>query len=216
MVTFARRMPRLLVAWVGLVLITTLAVAIDLRHGGELYARLWLAPDRVWRGEVWRLVTWIFVEGGPESLIFGCLAIYAFGGDLLEVWGERRFVRRLGGIALGTGVGTALVAPLVPGAAYHGYFGAGALGDALLIAWGLAFPTRQVRIWMVLPIDGRTLAIGLALVTGAGVLFYGLAPMLPWVIAGALAFASAGRASRRRFRVVRGERPPPSGPYAPN
>ena len=215
MIVFQRRVPNLLAGWIALVLVFSIAVAVDLGRGGELYARLALVPADAWR-EPWRLATWAFIETGPEALLFGCVAIYAFGGDLLEAWGARRFARTAAGCALATAISTAMVAPIVPGAAHHTYFGAAALGDALSITWGLTFPTRQVRVWLVLSIDGQTLAVGMTLFTILCVLFWGLAPMLPWVIACALALAAAGRGSRARVRVVRGDRPPPPGPYAVN
>jgi membrane associated rhomboid family serine protease len=212
MVIFQRRIPNLLAGWIALALVLSIAAGIDLGRGGALYARLALVPAGVWR-EPWRLATWAFVEVGPHALFFGCIAIYVFGGDLLEAWGARRFARTVGGGVLAMGVGTALVAPLV-GGAHYGYLGAGALGDALLVTWGLTFPTRRVRMWLVLSIDGQTLAIGMTVFTGLCTLFWGLATMLPWVIATALAIAAANRGSR--LHGVRGSKPPPRGPYAAN
>jgi membrane associated rhomboid family serine protease len=212
MVIFQPRIPNLLAGWIALALVLSIAVGTDLGGGGDLYERLALVPADVVR-EPWRLATWAFVEVGPHALFFGCIAIYVFGGDLLEAWGARRFLRTVAGGVLAMGVATALVAPLV-GAAHHAYLGAGALGDALLITWGLTFPTRQVRMWLVLSIDGQTLAIGMALFTILCTLFWGLATMLPWVIAMALAFAHANR--RSRVRAVRGDKPPRRGPFAAN
>src|SRR5260221_2567473 len=50
-----------------------------------------LIVDEVWRGEVWRLVTWAPIELNALALIFGCLLLYFIGPDLLHLWGARRF-----------------------------------------------------------------------------------------------------------------------------
>jgi membrane associated rhomboid family serine protease len=213
MIIFQRRVSNLLAGWIALVLVLSIAVGVDFGRGGDLYERLTLVPSDVWR-EPWRLATWAFVEVGPHALFFGCIAIYVFGGDLLEAWGERRFARVVLGGVLAIGVATALVAPVI-GAAHHGYLGAAALGDALLITWGLTFPTRQVRMWLVLSIDGQTLAIGMTLFTLLCVVFWGLAAMLPWLVATVLAIAYTD-GKRARLRTVRGSKPPPRGPYAVN
>ena len=222
MIVFQRRIANLLAAWIALVFATSIAAAIDLRHGGDLFARLALVPDRVWRGEVWRLVTWIFVELDPKALVFGCIGIYWFGGELLAGWGPRRLVRRLGGIALFAGVATTVLALAFPHARHLPYFGSAAMGDALLVSWGLTFPQRQIRVWMMLVVDGQTIAYGMCALTVLYALFWGLAPVLPLVLACGAAFAIAGGALPRwwrlRMRIVKGGKPPepPHGPYYTN
>ena len=220
MIVFQRRIANLLAAWIALCLAMSIAAAIDFRHGGDLYARLALVPDRVWRGEVWRLATWVFVEVGPMALLFGCVAIYWAGGELLSAWGPKRFVRVFVGIALFTGVaGTILVALVFREAADVWYFGGAPMGDALLVAWGLTFPTARVRVWMIVVIEGRVLAYGLCVLAALYAIFFGVAYALPHVLACGAAFAIAGGALprwwRRRLRVVKGGKPAerPHGPY---
>jgi membrane associated rhomboid family serine protease len=219
MIVFQRRIANLLAAWIALALALSIAAAIDLRHGGDLYGRLALIPDRVWRGEVWRLATWVFVELGPWSLLFGCIAIYWAGGALLAAWGARRFVRAFIGIALFTGVATAILVSLAyRDAADLWYFGGAPIGDALLVAWGLTFPTARVRIWMIVVIEGRVLAYGLCVLATLYALFYGVPYALPHLLACGAAFAVASGALprwRRKLRVVPGGKPTerPHGPY---
>ena len=74
-----------------------------------------LSPDRVLRGEVWRLITWAFVEVAPLSIIFTCVAVFKFGGELVPRWGERRLRRFMLEIILGAAIVTVLLALVVPG-----------------------------------------------------------------------------------------------------
>ena len=52
------------------------------------------------------------------------------------------------------GVATCLVSRIDKALLDHEYLGGYALGSALTIAWGLWFPDRIVRIYLVLPIRG--------------------------------------------------------------
>jgi membrane associated rhomboid family serine protease len=182
-----RHVPPAIAALIALTVVTSLLAAIDNRRGGELYELLALAPARVWQGEVWRLVTWTFVEDGPITLVFSCIALYWFGGDLVAAWGQRRFLRFVVAIVLVASVGTSLVGLVSPAAwAYH-HIGGWALGDALVIAWALQFPEARLRIYQVLEVGGPILAYGTFAVTVLCVVYYGVAPFLPELLAGGAA-----------------------------
>jgi len=117
-----------------------------------------LVPSEVWRGQVWRLATWPFIEPSPLSLLFTCLSLYWFGSDLAREWGSPRFLAVFGGVTLAAAVGTCLIAQIDEGALSQRYLGSWALTCAMIVAWGLWFPDRVVRIYFVLPIRGYWLA----------------------------------------------------------
>jgi membrane associated rhomboid family serine protease len=168
--TFGGRLP-----WgLGLVLVLTVAcsifVAVGSRHAGDLSDFASLYPKAVWRLELWRLVTWPFIEPGPIALIFTCLLLYWFGRDLAEDWGSRRFLAVFGGVTLAAGVGTSLVAAIDVALVDQRYVGGWAVTAAMIVAWGLWFPERVVRLYFVLPIRGYWLAwltIGITLILAA-------------------------------------------------
>src|SRR5882672_8943214 len=89
---------------IGLTLVVTVAssllVAFGSRHAEGIFAYAPLVPNEVWRGQVWRLVTWPFIEPAPLSLVFTCLFLFWFGVDLAREWGPRRFLFVYGGVAL--------------------------------------------------------------------------------------------------------------------
>jgi membrane associated rhomboid family serine protease len=136
----------------------SLATAFGERHAGSLYDSVVLTPSHVWHGQVWRLLTWAVVEPSPVGLIFQCLFLCWFGRDLAGVWGGRRFVQVYGALAVGTGATLTLAARLDGALLHQAYVGGWPLTAALVVAWGLTFPDRVVRIYFILPIRGRLLA----------------------------------------------------------
>jgi membrane associated rhomboid family serine protease len=204
------RVPRPVVVLLLLTLVPSIAAAFD----PNLYHRLALIPDDVWRGEVWRLFTWPFVELGPISIAMGCVIIFWSGTSLISAWGERRFSRYVALVLAVAGVGTLVFSLVLPSAGAYGHLAGFALDSALVIAWALTFPDRQLRIYGVLPVGGKPLAHGIAAMHVLFVVFWGLTPFLPEVlaIATALLFMNPTVRTRlRRFAVHRGGRH--GGPY---
>lgn len=167
----------------------TLAVSIVARaDGGFLVEWAALAPSRIWRGELWRLATWLVIEPDPFDLIFTCMAIYKFGGDLLYRWGERRFrrflIEVLGGAALVT-----LVLALVSSDVWRMYrLGGWAIGDALVIAWARQFPDEQLVVWSLIRVNGRNLVKLVIAITCVYALFGGPLRWAPELVVCAAAF----------------------------
>jgi len=146
----------------GLVIATASATILGvlMQHARfPLIALLDLQPERVLRGELWRLVTWTFLELNPLGLIFACLLLAWLGRDLSAAWGHWRFVGVYLGFAAAVGVTTCLFGLVLPAVRELSYATAWAMGDALLIAWATHFPTRQILLYFVLPIGGRNLIV---------------------------------------------------------
>lgn len=142
-----------------------------------------LSPDRVLRGEVWRLVTWAFVETSPMSLIFTCVAIFKFGGDLTVRWGDRRLRRFMFEIIVGAAVITTLLAFIAPGTMHISRSAGWAIGDALCIAWARQYPTAIIRVYGMLELSGQRLIM---ITVGSTVLFaiaYGPFVWVPELVA---------------------------------
>src|SRR3972149_7102288 len=69
-----------------------------------------LVPALAFAGQLWRLVTWAFFEQDAIGLIFGALALFWFGGDLVRIWGPVRFLASYLGLAAGGASVTCAVA----------------------------------------------------------------------------------------------------------
>ncbi len=139
------------------ILVTLSASVVAMVDGGRVASWTALEPDRIWRGEVWRLVTWAFVELGPTGLILTCLSIYKFGGELAPRWGERRMRRFALHVILAAGVGTALAAVLADHAWHMVRWGGWAITDALVIAWARQYPNATLQLYGLISLGGRQL-----------------------------------------------------------
>jgi membrane associated rhomboid family serine protease len=147
---------------VGLVLSVTVALslfaAFGSRHAAPLFELATLSPADVWLGQVWRLVTWPFVQPTALGLVFACLFLWWFGRDLAEEWGSVRFLAVFGAVALAAAVGTCLLARVDGAVLDQRYLGGWPVKCAMIVAWGLCFPDRVVRLWFVLPLRGYGIA----------------------------------------------------------
>ncbi|MBK9033193.1 MAG: rhomboid family intramembrane serine protease [Myxococcales bacterium] len=175
-------------ALIGVTLTVSLVAALG-DGDGAWFGHLALVPSRVWQGEVWRLVTWPFAAPGPYGLVFACVTLYWFGGALAGAWGDARFVRFVGAILGLAGVGTTILALVVPGAGDVAHLGGWALADALVVAWALQFPERPLRFYGVLSVGGALLAYGTVALTVLAAAYFGLRWVLPELIAGGATLA---------------------------
>jgi hypothetical protein len=180
-------------------LLLTLAASIVVMIGGFwLYELAAFAPSRIWRGEVWRLVTWIFVEPGPWGLVLTCACIYKFGGELQPRWGDRRLRRFMIEIVLLASV-TGAVAALFSEFAWNVHRCGGLLvQDVLVIAWARQYPRDTIVMFGFLRIGGRQLVaitLGITIVFAVAVGPFAFAPEL--VACLAAAFYPESRLARR-------------------
>lgn len=181
--TFGGRLPWAIGLVISILVVLSLLFWLGERHLGSLFEVVSLAPADVWRGQVWRLATWPFIEPEPFALIFACLSLYWFGRDLADGWGSIRFLAVFGGVALAAAAGTCLIARLDPAVLGQRYLGGWALTTAMVVAWGLWFPQRVVRIYFVLPITGTWLAWLTVAVTAAFAVYEGWEGYLPQLFA---------------------------------
>ncbi|HET7824117.1 MAG TPA: rhomboid family intramembrane serine protease [Anaeromyxobacter sp.] len=196
--TFGGRVPASVGFFLVLMLVSSVAASVD-RRVVDFTA---LAPFYVKRGELWRLVTWPFVQGDVLALLFVGFMVWTLGQQLSYAWSERRFVTRFFGYTLGAAVGTTLLS-FVFDSANEPHYGAWPVVNALIVAWAMLFPDRQVNIWGVLPVTGRTVAL---LVLGGTVLaavmtgkLHGFGGFTPHLVAIAIAWVQARGAGGRRL-----------------
>jgi membrane associated rhomboid family serine protease len=225
--TFGGRVPPTVGGLISALVLASLAGALG--HGYGLIELAALVPVLVWEGQLWRLVTWVFFERDPLSLLFGALTLYWFGRDLCFAWGPRRFIVTFFGVAAATAAVTCLIGRLAwPALLGYGWTGSWPVLSALIVAWAIIFPERQILFMLALPISGRALLW----ITFGGTLLYAvfgrLHPYVPHLTAQVLMFLYARgyslrglwqslriksyeRRARRRashLKVIRKEDPP--------
>ena len=145
--------------------INNLMTLIVLAMGGVYVADLVLGPslgislsgylmfsrDAILRGQIWRLVTFIFLP--PDSSIFFIiiqLLFYNFLGNMLQsYWGRRRF-----NLFYLTGLLCNIVTGFITGYATSYY-----LNLSLFLAVAILCPEMQVNVYGILPIRMKWLAL---------------------------------------------------------
>ena len=134
---------------------------------GLIYSLSWAMPElpgyirfdagMIAQGQVWRLITFVFVPP-TYNLIFLLFALFFFywiGSMLEHEWGRLKFT-----IFYFTGmIGTALCS-LLTGISADALY----LNMSLLIAAGTLFPDMQIRLYLIIPIKLKWLAIADAVI----------------------------------------------------
>jgi len=165
----AGRMPPIVVVLMVTTIVLSIVAAVGLRNGFPLAEWAALIPQRVLRGEAWRLFTWVFFEiSHPVNLLFACVCLYVFGSDLALRWGPTRFIVNYLGLATVVGATVVAIGRIYPPLAAGALLGSWPVQLAFIIFWASFFPTKQLRYFV--PLGGRTLI----LVTLGGTLLYAL------------------------------------------
>lgn len=131
---------------------------------------------------IWQVATYPFFAWSPLDLVLGALAYGWFAGDLERAWGSRLFLDRFVLFVLGVAAAHLLAALLYPGMRDSTLIGPSPVLEGLVIAWGTTFPDRTIRIWMIIPITGRTMVWLTAGLLALSVV-YGGPTVIPWLAA---------------------------------
>lgn len=139
----------------GLLIACGLIYALQLTGGDEwltIHFALWplgnaasnlpLALGGLPGFEIWQLLTYGFLHGSPEHLLFNGLALWMFGSDLERFWGPGPFLRFVLIAIVGAGV-TQLVIASLSGEPYPTVGISGGV-YGVLIGYGLMFPNNII------------------------------------------------------------------------
>jgi membrane associated rhomboid family serine protease len=165
--------------WIVLVLVASVWAMLD---GGWLVQWTALEPDRVWHGEVWRVMTWPVVELGPVPIAFTIACIYKFGGALAPRWGDRRLQRFMLQLVIAGGVAASIGALISDHAWHMVHTGGFAVCDALVIGWARQYPNERLRMFSFLELSGQKLVIFTAGITILIALSTSVFVMMPEVV----------------------------------
>ena len=103
----------------------------------------------------WQVVSYAFLHGSFNHLFFNMLGLWMFGGELEQVWGQKRFVQfyfaSVVAAALTQLLVNALLGSMAPTiGASGGLFG-------LLLAFAMIFPNRIILLFFVIPMKAKYL-----------------------------------------------------------
>jgi len=112
------------------------------------------------RGWIWQLVTYMFLHGGLLHVFFNMLFLWMMGSELERYWGSREFVRYY----LVTGVGAGVINMLVQPHLAVPIIGASGAIFGLIIAFGMAFPDRELLLYFFIRIKAKHFAVLVGLI----------------------------------------------------
>ncbi len=124
--------------------------------GGTLTNFLILDPSLVLKGEVWRLVTFIFIPPSSSMIwiIFVLYFYYIIGNGLEQEWGSFKFnLFYFFGI-----IGTAAATFITLGFGEIGYGTATYINLSLFLAFARIYPDYEVLLFFILPVKMKYLA----------------------------------------------------------
>jgi hypothetical protein len=146
--------------------------------GQRMIDRIAFDRELIFSGQVWRLVTFLFVppSTSPVWLLFALAATFFIATSLERAWGAFRYeLYWCIGWALTVACGLLMSRPV--GNTY--------LLMSLMLAFGTMFPDVEFRVFFIIPVKAKWLALldGLTLVAMVG-FESGLAKLLPVIAVG--------------------------------
>ncbi len=140
---------------------------------------LTLNPYLIFRGQVWRLITWVLVPPGTSNIFFILIAMmfyYSIGTSLENAWGTREY-----NAYIWTGIGLTIVGAFVSGAillavasGYDGmtadilrmnyqmlarYFSTYYVSTSIFLAYAMTFPDATVLLWFIIPVKVKWMGV---------------------------------------------------------
>lgn len=113
--------------------------------------RLTLIRDKLFEGEIWRLVSFVFLppSSSPLWIIFSLYLYWMIGASLESQWGSSKFT-----LFYLVGVIGNIIAALISGYAGNSY-----LNMSLYLAFAALNPNYQLMLFMILPVKIKYLAL---------------------------------------------------------
>lgn len=119
--------------------------------GYRLYSAITLSRSALLRGQIWRIVTFVFAppNSSPLFILFALYFYYMIGAGLEARWGKVKF-----NLYYLIGMVAAVIACLITGYASNTY-----LNLSLFFAYAAMYPDVEVLLFMILPVKMKVLAL---------------------------------------------------------
>jgi membrane associated rhomboid family serine protease len=125
----------------------------------NLLGLLGLSASGLMSGFIFQLITYPLIEVNLMGFIFNALVVWFIGSELEQQWGSKIYLRFLLINIIGVGLVYATVnvifffGTFTYSASIHGLTG---INFAMLIAYALLYPDRQMSLMMIFPMRART------------------------------------------------------------
>lgn len=153
--------------WVRTIIIVNIAVYLWSSQNADLAHQTLAFTPVLALHQPWTIVTYMFLHANFSHILFNMLSLFFFGPQVEQRLGGSRFLLLyfIGGF---TGaLASAAIMPRV------GLLGASAATFAVFYAFAKFWPTAQVLIWGVFPVQARVMIVimtAISLLGGAGVM----------------------------------------------
>lgn len=137
---------------IGTVFVYLADIILPLISGRTLTSLLAFSKNRIMRGEIWRLITFVFVPTTRANLLMMAFGLYFdwLMGDMLQnYWGTFRFT-----VFYTVGMLGAVIAGCITGSATAYY-----LNMSLMLAMACIHPDMQLRLYGMLNLKLKWLAV---------------------------------------------------------
>ena len=118
---------------------------------------VWFALWPIGSGEFWpwQIVSYAFLHGDFNHLLFNMLGLWMFGSELEQVWGQKRYLQFYAASVIAAGL-TQLLVNAVLGSGVPTIGASGGL-FGLLLAFAMIFPDRIILLFFVIPMKAKYL-----------------------------------------------------------
>jgi membrane associated rhomboid family serine protease len=125
------------------------AVNLSEKVADFIYKMLTLNRYGILQGQVWRLITFIFIPPNNNIfVIFALYVLYIFGSSLENMWGSFRF-----NLYYFIGVLSAIIAAFITGSASTMY-----LNLSIFLAFAYLYPNFKLLLFFIIPVKVKYLA----------------------------------------------------------
>ena len=156
-----------------IVIISAVVFLLDyFSNGAASYMLYFDAGLILEKGELWRLITWLFVPSGNNIFwtIIGLFCYYSIGSSVEGYWGRVKFNL----FYLSRVVITVVLAFVSLLWTDYPYITNGMLNNVLFLVFATLFPTAMIRIQFIIPIQAKWLAALYVVLTIYDIFKYGL------------------------------------------
>lgn len=135
---------------------TAIVYVLDMFSDNMLSAFLSFSFPAIMHGQIWRLVSFIIVPDSMNILwtVVSLLFYYSIGTTMEREWGSAKFT-----LFYACGVGLTILSGVISGLFGAGYVSMTAVNQSLFLAFATLYPNAQIRLYFILPLKAKWLAI---------------------------------------------------------
>ena len=146
---------------------TAIVYVLDMFSDNMLSAFLSFSFPAIIHGQIWRLVSFIIVPDSMNILwtVVSLLFYYSIGTTMEREWGSAKFT-----LFYACGILLTILSGVISGLFGAGYVSMTAVNQSLFLAFATLYPNAQIRLYFILPLKAKWLAIFYVVMMGWSVL----------------------------------------------